>query len=313
MSKLNKTLLVCPTLNPGGMFNDWLCAYGQQKEKPAAALIIDSTSDDGSVEQAKEFGFSITVIDRKTFNHGATRQKAIDDNEGFDFVIFLTQDALLYNDKALSELLSAFDSPDVAAVCGRQLPHKQAKPIEAHARLCSYSTVSNVRSLKDAESLGIKAAFLSNSFAAYRISALQRIGGFPDDVIFAEDMYVAAKLLLAGYSIAYAADACVYHSHNYSFMQELRRYFDMGVFHAREPWIRQRLGSAEGAGAKFIVSEFKYLLKHAIWQIPESFLRTMLRYIGFRLGIMEHKLPIWLKRKLAMNKGYFADKLNKGI
>ena len=45
----------------------------------------------------------------------------------------------------------------------------------------------------------------------------------------------------------------------------------MGVFHSQEPWIRQDFGGAEGEGVKFVVSEVKYLLKHAIWRIPEAF------------------------------------------
>lgn len=305
MSRLERTLLVCPTLNPGDLFEDWLKAFNSQTEKPAAALIIDSASDDGSVEKAKKSGFIINVIDREQFSHGGTRQKAVDDNEEFDYIIFLTQDALLYNSQALCILLSAFDDPDVAAVCGRQLPREKSGPIEAHARLYSYPITSNVRSIKDAENLGIKAAFLSNSFAAYRRDALLHVSGFPDDVIFGEDMYAAAKLLKAGYKIAYAADACVYHSHNYSFLQEFKRYFDMGVFHARESWIRQEFGGAEGEGMKYVISELKYLLKHAFWRIPEVMLRTLFRYTGFRLGLMEKRLPFWLKKRLAMNKGFF--------
>ena len=116
---------------------------------------------------------------------------------------------------------------------------------------------------------------------------------------------MATKLLMANHEIAYAADACVYHSHRYSLWQEMKRYFDMGVFHAREPWIRKDLGGAEGEGIKFVVSEFKYLLKRAFWRIPEGMLRTLFRYAGFRLGLMEKRLPLWLKRLIAMNKGYF--------
>jgi rhamnosyltransferase len=85
----------------------------------------------------------------------------------------------------------------------------------------------------------------------------------------------------------------------------MKRYFDMGVFHAREPWIRQELGGAEGEGVKFVVSELKYVSKHEFWRVPEVLLRTLLRYTGFRLGLVEKKLSFWLKRKLAMNKRYF--------
>ena len=87
----------------------------------------------------------------------------------------------------------------------------------------------------------------------------------------------------------------------------MQRYFDMGVFHAREPWIRQTLGGAEGEGLKFFVSEMKYLLLNAFWRIPESILRTLLRYTGFRLGLIEQRLPLWLKRRFAMNKSFFSN------
>jgi rhamnosyltransferase len=85
----------------------------------------------------------------------------------------------------------------------------------------------------------------------------------------------------------------------------MKRYFDMGVFHSREPWIRQALGSAEGAGGMFVVSELKFLSKHTVWYLPVALLRTFLRYTGFRLGLVESGLPLWLKRWMAMNKGFF--------
>jgi rhamnosyltransferase len=50
------------------------------------------------------------------------------------------------------------------------------------------------------------------------------------------------------------------------------------VFHACEPWIRQESGGAEGEGANYVISEFKYLLKHAFWRVPDSLLRTAFWY-----------------------------------
>jgi len=41
----------------------------------------------------------------------------------------------------------------------------------------------------------LKTAFLSNSYAACRVSALLELGLFPEDVIFGEDMYVAVRVL----------------------------------------------------------------------------------------------------------------------
>jgi len=298
-------LLVCPTLNAGELFNDWVSVLTSQSCQPDRIIIIDSDSVDNTVGAAIDAGFKVKQINRSEFNHGGTRQQAINHVGDFDRVVFLTQDAILASPDAIKSILQPFEDDQVVAVCGRQLPRKNARCIEAHARLFNYSDQSCTRSMDDIKHYGLKTAFISNSFAAYRISALQEAGGFPENVIFGEDMYVAAKMLKAGYKIAYAADACVYHSHDYSLMQEFRRYFDMGVFHAREPWIRQQFGGAEGEGLKFVRSEFRYLLKHAFWQVPEGLLRKIFAYIGFRLGLVEDRLPFWLKRRLAMNQGYF--------
>ena len=222
-------------------------------------------------------------------------------------MVYLTQDAILASEGALENILQPFADDQIVAVCGRQLPRKNATRIEAHARLFNYGDQSFVRSIEDVKDYALKTAFISNSFAAYRISALKEVGGFPDNVIFGEDMYVAAKMLKAGYKIAYAADACVYHSHDYTLLQEFRRYFDMGVFHAREPWIRDEFGGAEGEGLKFVRSELRYLFRHAFWLIPAALLRKVFGYIGFRLGLMEGRLPQGLKRRLAMNKGFFSE------
>ena len=122
----------------------------------------------------------------------------------------------------------------VGCASGRQLPHSDASLLASHARHFNYPNVSSIRDEKSISTLGLKAAFCSNSFAAYRVSALYECGGFPLNVILGEDMYVAAKMLLRGYKTAYVANATVYHSHNYSPIEEFKRYFDTGVYHARE-------------------------------------------------------------------------------
>lgn len=305
MRPLQNTLLVCPTYNPGEEFVEWLEAYDSQAEKPAKSIIIDSSSTDGYVSRACEYGFEIKTIKKESFDHGGTRQSALDYADEFAYVIYLTQDAVLASKNSLSDLLQAFNDQSVGAVCGRQLPRRNAGSIEEHARVFNYPDGSGVKSLSDTHVSGLKTAFLSNSFAAYRISTLREAGGFPDHIIFGEDMYVAARLLMAGFKISYNSDACVYHSHAYSLKQEFQRYFDMGVFHSQEPWLRKRLGRAEKEGARFVVSEFKYLAKHAYWRIPEGILRTVLRYLGFRFGLFEKYLPLSVKQYVCMNKGYF--------
>lgn len=303
---MNSAVIV-PTLNAGSEWRHWITTLLATDKDVFDVYILDSGSSDDTVLQSTNAGFNVKKIQPGTFNHGGTRQLAVMNLKGYDIAIFLTQDAILYDSSSLDSILKPFENEEVAAVCGRQLPRKKSTSIEAHARHYNYSSKPYIRSINDAESFGLKTVFISNSFSAYRISALNEIGGFPENAIFGEDMYVAAKLLKADYKIAYAADACVYHSHDYSFMQEFRRYFDMGVYHSHEPWIRQEFGGAEGEGVKFVVSEFKYLLEHDAVRIPEALLRTILRYAGFRLGLLEKWVPLRLKKLLAMNKSFYKE------
>lgn len=268
-------------------------------------FIVDSSSKDGTLELARERVSNVTVIPSAEFNHGGTRQLMIDKNPGYDIYVYLTQDACLAEKAAIEQLLKPFSDPRVGAVCGRQLPHLDATPLAQHARLFNYPDGIQVKVMADAPSLGIKTAFMSNSFAAYRSAALKAAGGFPGHVIFAEDMYLTAKMLMQGWKVAYAGDAQCRHSHNYSLMEEFKRYFDMGVFHAREPWIRENFGGAGGEGLRYVKSELSFLGLGRFYLWPSAIVRNSVKLAGYKLGQQDARLPIGLKRKLGMYRRYW--------
>lgn len=268
-------------------------------------FIVDSSSKDGTLELARERVSNVTVIPSVEFNHGGTRQMMIDRNPGYDVYVYLTQDACLANKTAIQRIVEPFSDSSVGAVCGRQLPHLDATPLAAHARRFNYPEGVQVKGMADVPSLGIKAAFMSNSFAAYRGEALKAVGGFPLHVIFAEDMYATAKMLMAGWKVAYAGDALCRHSHNYSMEEEFRRYFDMGVFHAREPWIREKFGGAGGEGMRYVKSELAFLGLKRLHLWPAAIVRNAVKLLGYKLGQQEARLPIAWKRRLGMYRRYW--------
>lgn len=270
-------------------------------------FIVDSNSTDGTNELARSSLPNVVTIPTSQFNHGGTRQMMVGQNPGYDVYVFLTQDAYLEDAHAIERLVTPFADAQVGAVCGRQLPHLDAKPLAQHARLFNYSASSQVKSLADAPVLGLKTPFVSNSFTAYRARALQEVGGFPEHVILSEDMYVAAKMLMGGWKVAYAGDACCRHSHNYSLVEEFRRYFDQGVFHGREAWIRERFGGAGGEGLRYVKSELKFLGLARLHLWPAALLRNACKLLAYKLGQKEHLMPIGLKKILGMNKGYWDN------
>lgn len=293
--------VIIPTLNAGKYIHGLLASIKSQTV-PCDIVVIDSSSNDGTVNIAKSHGARTIVIERGDFDHGKTRNIASREAAG-DILVFLTQDAVLADDTAIGNLTKPFSEDEmIGASYGRQLPRLGAGAIEAHARLFNYPETSCIKTFADAPLLGIKTAFISNSFAAYRRTALMAVGGFPSNTILSEDTYVAAKMLIAGKKIAYCADARVFHSHGYGFIEEFRRYFDIGVFHARESWIRLKFGQAEGEGARFVRSEIAYLMNKAWWLIPSALFRAFLKLLAYRLGMIEDRLPLILKRRLSMHR-----------
>ena len=300
-------VLCVPTCNAGNQWQDWITAYQSQSLKADKVIVIDSSSSDNTVKLAEEAGFSVYSIPQSIFNHGRTRNQAVEFGKSFttDVVVFMTQDAVLASPDSLANLLAPFVDSKVAAVCGRQLPHHNATLLAAHARYFNYPSESKVKSKEDIFALGIKAAFMSNSFAAYRLSVFEELGGFPDNTILAEDMYLTAKMILSGYKVAYCAEAKVFHSHNYTLKQEFQRYFDTGVFQQEQKWIQQKLGRAASEGKSFVLSELKFLSIKSPLLIPRAILSTLAKLIGFKLGYYYYMLPYKWSKALSMHKGYW--------
>lgn len=302
-------IAVCvPVLNAAGCWASFSSALKPQCVYPWQVIIIDSASDDDTRSLAISDGYKVIQIERSEFGHGATRQMAVSLVPEVDILVYLTQDAILANPNSLRNLLAAFDDPSVGAAFGRQLPRPNAGPIEAHARLYNYPGCSSIRSLDDRKVLGFKTIFLSNSFAAYRRSALEAVGGFPAHSIFGEDTIVAARMLLAGWKIAYVAEASAFHSHSYSWLQEFRRYFDIGVLHSRESWLLEQFGNAKGEGKRFVLSELRFLWDGHKALIPSAFVRTIAKFAGYKLGRMEAILSPRLKKRLSMHRSFWNEK-----
>ena len=302
------TYVIVPTLNAAKHWRSFAPAL-LANVSADRVLIVDSSSTDGTAELARAAGFRLVSISRAEFNHGGTRQMAVEMFPEAEILVFLTQDAVLASPDSISNLLRSFDDPTVAVAYGRQLPKPGAGAIEAHARLFNYPAVSDLRDLSSKDRLGFKAVFVSNSFSAYRRSALMAVGGFRSAVILSEDTLAAANLLLAGWKIAYTADARVFHSHSYTWGEEFKRYFDIGVLHSRERWLLNRFGRANGEGKRFVVSELSYLRQKAPWQIFSAVVRTGLKLFAYRLGRIEDRLTPEVKRHLSMHHRFWTEQV----
>ncbi|WP_179221888.1 glycosyltransferase family 2 protein [Inquilinus limosus] len=303
----NRVALVIPTLNAAKHLDVLIPALQAQSFQPGTLLVIDSSSTDDTAERFTAAGAEVIVIPRAQFDHGGTRQRAVNRlSPRVEVVVFLTQDAVPADSDTIARIVGTFADPELGVAYGRQLPHHGAGAIEAHARLFNYPPDSVVLRPEDAVSAGIKATFCSNSFAAYRRRALEMVGGFPSGTIFGEDAAVTGRMLLSGWAKAYVAEAQVHHSHSYSIGEEFRRYFDVGVMHARAPWLLERFGKAGGEGRRFVRSELRHLARHQPLQIPSAILRSAVKLAAYHCGRREARIPRPLKRRISLNRRYWA-------
>lgn len=308
MSERVRVGLFIPVLNPGIAEAERLGrAIASQSLRPNEIVVADSESTDGApAVLAKAIGGRILPVRRAEFDHGGTRNLAFASMD-VDVYVFLTQDAIPADARAFERLVRALVADPVAGIAyGRQLPHIGAGPFATHARLFNYPPQSDRRTRDDIERLGIRTAFCSNSFSAYRGEAMRQIGGFPERMIFGEDTAAVARLLERGWSSLYVAEAAVYHSHDYSLREEFARYFDAGAFHTRERWYTSLLSGATGEGMRFVRSELEFVRTQAgTAAAAAAVVRNGVRWMGYRTGRAHRVLPRSLRRKIGMNRGYW--------
>lgn len=222
--------VVIPTLNAAGEIDELLTLIETQTLRPFDILVVDSSSEDGTVDEvAKHPRVNFVRIERKEFNHGSTRDIALRHTAG-DFVCFLTQDAVPASSRYLETLVEPLLADNsVALVSGRQLPKANARRFEQLVRDFNYPDTPSVRSKGDLEKFGIKTFFASDTCSAYRRAAYLECGGF-DHVNTNEDMLMAAKFIASGMKVAYEPRAEVYHSHNLTPSQQFARNRAVGFF-----------------------------------------------------------------------------------
>ena len=286
-NNLCKVSVVIPTLDAETELPDLFNALTGQKLLADEIIVIDSQSSDRTASFAEKAGARVLNVARKDFDHGRTRDLALRESVG-DVVVFLTQDAVPANDRFLENLIRPLSEEKVAVVTGRQLPKTNAYPMEKLVRWFNYPAESHIRSEKDVERMGIKAFFCSDVCAAYNRKIYLELGGFDYPLKTNEDMFYAAKAIRGGYRVAYAADALVFHSHNFSPKEQFERNRIQGFEIERHRAILGEV-SQESEGMKLVKYVTSGLLRQG--QVVEVFRFGMdccARLFGSRAGRQEY-------------------------
>ena len=266
----------------------------------------------GTTLERENHNITVKHLSKREFDHGRTRNQGVKLSDAEVFVM-MTQDAMPADGYVVERLLESLRGDRIAAAYARQLPCQDSSEAERYTRQFNYPEQPRVKTKADLPELGIKTFFCSNVCAAYRRDVFDQLGGFVNRAIFNEDMLYAAKAVEAGYGIAYAAQAKVYHSHNYTYRQQFRRNFDLGVSQADHPEVFGGVPS-EGEGIRMVGKVGRWLVQSGqAGQIPRLIAGSGGKYLGYRLGKLYRRLPKPVILKCTMNRDYWERRWREQI
>jgi rhamnosyltransferase len=228
-----KVSVVIPTLNAGPEFEKTLGKISTQEgDFEREVIVIDSGSEDGTVELARRYGARVHQISKSEFNHGATRDLGVSLSGG-EYVAFIVQDAVPLDERWLVTMVEDLERDGrVAGVYGRQVPRPEAG-ILTRVLVNSLAAASLERREKFAGSperyrempprKRRRLASFDNVSSCLRRSVWAELPFERAD--FGEDIRWGKKAVEAGYKIVYEPRSAVFHSHERGAIYNLRRYY----------------------------------------------------------------------------------------
>ena len=314
---MDKVDIIIPTYKPDHKFLA-LIERLERQSVPINRIFVINTEQKyfdrllyGTSFQKDYHNVIVKHISKREFDHGQTRNRCVRQSDA-EFFVMMTDDAVPADEYLVEKLLKQLHGNGVAAAYARQLAGKNSSEAEKYTRNFNYPDKSAVKTKADLPQLGIKTFFCSNVCAAYNRKIFDELGGFINHTIFNEDMIYAAKAVEAGYGIAYAADARVFHSHDYSCMEQFHRNFDLGVSQAQHPEVFAAYPS-ESEGIRLVRQTVRHQWKSgARRQIPGVILQSGFKYMGYLLGKHYRYLPRKLVIAMSSNKEYW-NKTNKFV
>jgi rhamnosyltransferase len=223
--------IVLPVRNAGPELDEVLAGIGTQRHDLGAVevLAVDSGSTDGTIERLERFGAKVLRIAPETFDHGGTRDFAIEQATG-ELVVLLVQDATPGDERWLANLVREFEDPRVAGIWCRQVARPDAPSVTALrlAQSAHGSTERRIARLPDGKTLDdfdpfgrLSLCTFDNVCSAVRKDVWRSLRFGP--CAFAEDLIWGKAAIEARHTIVYTPDAFVVHSHDRSVGYEYRR------------------------------------------------------------------------------------------
>ena len=228
-----KASIILLTKNSRKTLNDVLKGIFLQKASfDFEVLIIDSSSEDNSVEIAIKYPVKLEIIQPESFNHGETRNLGASLTTG-DFIVFLSHDAVP-TENWLEPLVDIVEnSKDIAGAYSRQIPAlKTPLTIKRviNEEWCFGSEKGFINRYPDFSqdpSDIYRTFFFTNVSSCIKREVWEKIPFRKCEI--GEDILWASDVLKAGYATVYQPESEVIHAH----VRKISKHYKDNLIHAR--------------------------------------------------------------------------------
>jgi glycosyltransferase involved in cell wall biosynthesis len=176
-------------------------------------VIIDSGSTDRTLEIAREFSCRITHIDKQDFTFGRSLNLGSDFARG-DYLVYVSGHCIPASDSWLENLVAPLREGLSGYSYGRQLGRDTTKFSERQLFEKYFPESSDIP----------QEGFFCNNANSAISRAVWETFKFDENVTGLEDMELAKRYVESGGSVAYVAQAPVFHIHDETWAQTKRRY-----------------------------------------------------------------------------------------
>ncbi len=274
--------IICPLYNAEAYIKKLETSIRKQKKVEINQIRYVLTKSMDNTEQIlKDMNANYKTIEPKEFSHSLVREKEAFESNA-DILVFITQDIKIERDDWLYNLVKPIEENECDASYSRQLCINDS--IEKYTREANYPKESKIVSRKDINRLGLKTFFFSDASSAIKRKIFIKLNGYDQkNLVISEDMYIAYKLIMNDYKIKYCADSEIIHSHNFTFKQQYKRYYDTGKFFKENDYLNKyKVNQAGGSLAKYVL---KRAWQDKNWKVLFNFIPNMAaRFIGMKVG-----------------------------
>jgi glycosyltransferase involved in cell wall biosynthesis len=221
MNEADRVSIIVPAYNASSTLDRCLNALMAQTRAPDEIIVIDDGSTDDTAQIAASYG--VRVVRQDNQGPAAARNRGVEVSTG-DLLLFTDSDCAPV-DGWVAQMVAALADPAIAGVRGAYLT-KQRSLV---ARFVQLEYEDRYRRMRGRRSID----FVDTYSAGYRRPVFEAVHGFDESLRIDEDQELSFRISEAGYRLTFAPDAQVYHIHDESIGEYVRRKFHIGYWKTR--------------------------------------------------------------------------------